>query len=1677
MTPSTIVTDEAVATVATEKVKALFGGSRQGMARLRGFTEGEVTWMVQLLREWAEASVELVVIADGVLPNPLKPYAIAEGKSATTYRNQVGSCVFFEIDRFSDEQGLRNVTLLDDGNLLREGNDSAEVSGDEGVDVNASLSALNAVWKIRRGTGTAPTVVRQIAEDLVQAMNERERQLALREWIRFAHRYCEALPVDRAVDGTQARKALGLALPALRLFPDPDLGEIAGDVPRRRRLSENILAAEDRSRSGREIDRDELVELAGSVEFRDVGGEHLEGKRLEELRRKLVGYLQAWSQASTEGIDFRFWRQLFEHTTRRRGVGTRVSDEIEGAAPQRLDELDSLDVVEELDANEPEAAQRLLDEESEDEDLAPLSDLLSSRLRKAVERIANPTAKATTQPLRHLLRLFHAIAEEEGESRGILRLEVRKSHGKESNDGFSQALFCFLFGATLRSVAERTSGLLEVAEDLVNPDRLGVWKQSVNVEDSDVEDEGGDGWDALRLQLRWSDEVGGTEFFEWRPKESPGFAALAKAVYQPDVWSWRSPGLDFDEWCGKALEPGPLIGGHNLAAKHPLVGEWLSQRSSVLTSVAKNGLSPEPLHDYVSIWQTLLNRAYTDHVPQGASDPAVGEFLSVDVHRSADESPTILGTHPLRLRWIAANFAKMADLLVDARKGALRLNEVNEGFFFDKSAQASPHEQPAVLCDDAHVYVAVREDSWHERYEVVRTRTHTSTDWLADLDDSSLDEMAGALVRYVDAYPYKADGLHLLIVAREGGARMVRELVGRFLNQSGVMGRRSDMQVSLHVVCPASEFSPVSDAISEFDDGSDRAERDFPRFKVVLHEWAKGADTPTPDHFPDQVDIAVVPNLFSATTRCQEATRPESEAQGEFDPWLDAPTKRESASGRVGAKSVSRILIPEQRDELLMRWSTVNVRHFRGAKVGTAESDGGEVDVVTLNVAVTDGESFFAQLHQRAHWVVTLDAFVGRRQIEALENRPEVITVKQGLGKGGAYTLVVSSQAGRDFIVHRLSRRLLQQVGHDLEMDPRLIAEKIYDRARELAPGTLLRALGLGRTAQELVGLVISQRLVKEFEPVDFTDGFESWIALDERPDWFAGNQHSRADLVRICGVLRSGKLHLSLTVVEAKLRDRSAVRKAESQLDSTAQLFQTALVPNEESPPHDGELWRRALLDAIDESAREPREGGGWTFRARWNGRPDSKLHPDIKDAIRRGDYELEAVTGVACTIDAASDAAAAASEQTPNGRHKWIQATRHEVAQILKSIGAWEEPATSHGRVLSRDTPESLTPSRQREGPEGAEGPEGHERQVERSPISTGQRARKGLTEVELRARYQRVLDTFAEYGVEVMTDDRTPCQEGPGFFVFRVRPGPGVQPSRLTAHVDNLKYSLRLPAELQPRAFIDRGAVVFEVPKAEDDRYYVDADEIWRPIDWPQDRLWVAIGEDVRGDVVSIDFSSSETPHLLIGGITGAGKSIAVETILLGLIHHYPPGLLRISAIDPKRTELTFLEDHPHLEGQIGFDADEARALLDDMVEEMESRYVQLRNARVKNLLEFNHAVAPKQRLPWRLVILDEFADLTSDRDAKKSIEASLQRLTQKARAAGIHVIVATQKPSADVISTTVRSNLGAQLALRVKTATDSRIIMDATGAEALAGNGDAILKGAGNTMTRLQCAKIN
>jgi hypothetical protein len=786
-----------------------------------------------------------------------------------------------------------------------------------------------------------------------------------------------------------------------------------------------------------------------------------------------------------------------------------------------------------------------------------------------------------------------------------------------------------------------------------------------------------------------------------------------------------------------------------------------------------------------------------------------------------------------------------------------------------------------------------------------------------------------------------------------------------------------------------------------------------------------------------------------------------------------------------------------------------------------AAQDPTATDFITLQVQFDRNEQLFIRLHSTALWVATLDPFVGRDQIDALKNAPDVITVKSGVGKNETYTLVVSSSAGSEFVVRRLERRLASDFGIDAHA-AHALAHRLYEVGRFVVPGLMLRAVGLGRTTEEILGLILARHAVEQNHPAPpDVDGVDYWVSLDEHANWFGGTNKMRPDLLRVRCLKSDGPTRIELLIVESKFRQNYDIGLADQQITRALNLMRGAFLPATAAPPDDAPFWRRELLSAIEELTR--RDGETIDLPAvceLGNGLDEAVLHSDL----RSGNVDFEPAQGVVCAVAWAQDRPDPPVE-TPAG-HELILLDRDKVLAALSDIGGFaghpddlSASSPPGGPVESSDEAESSSvdigapDARVVDGAESAvdltepigwfppPDPESLIVPSETSPNVTAQTEshatgvpadsedddiasnvvgganRRRLNHITLEGRYQRILDRLMQLQVKVKPPtDVDRFQEGPAFCIYRVVPEPGIATDRVTGRLDDLKLALELPKELNLRAYVDRGAVVFEVPKEPQDRYFVTAQTLWDSVPSEPDKLSIPIGEDIEGQPVSIDFSSADTPHLLIAGQTGSGKSVVLEAILAGLCGRKTPSELQLLLVDPKSTELVEFEGDPHLRGEIGWVAEDAIEMLDDGIAEMERRYAAFRTRKVRSLPDFNQtATDASDRLPWWLIVLDEYADLTSDPDDRKAIEGRLKRLAQKGRAAGIHLIVATQKPAAEVISTVVRSNLPAQLGLRVKTAVDSRIILDESGAEALAGSGDAFLKTA-RGMQRLQCAKV-
>ena len=1652
MNAADIALGRAVAQVALESVKEQADGARHAL-RVAGFDHAVVrAALLEIAARLSPSPTQSIVVKVGTT-DPIEGvpegFLLGSDETLTYWRNaRVDALLVFDWDVPRDSEGLAAFSTLDGANLL---------SPDGEEEAGLRLQRLTrTAWEVVGGTGTPLESLNDYLSRVWNALAE-EGQPAVRRWMLFVVEVAEALEAAELRTPVVVEQAIARALPGLELFPDRDLFANPNSLELRIKRNARMSTLNEQP-TGTTISEDDLLNRIDAAVFSDeqltrLGVDHGEAR---DLMNELV---MRKDEVALRRLDYGLWLELFERGTARIGLGGQVRQMLEKSAPDRIDEFDSLDVEAELDQSDQGAAERLLS--AEPLGGSPrLADLLGKPLRRRVEKVAVPDAQVTDDPLRALLHSL-IIFDEEDSGTVSVRLEGATEAGT-----WTRWLFAFLYGGVLQEVQESVRGgrlALKLPAELTSTVRPAPPTEG---DPFDVE--------AAWAPLRFVVEMDGVGFrrFRWDPKNIPGQIAVAALVNGYETAPGEDFEDDFESWLDKFTDPDGWDRRAPVADLAKVAAALRDLRLSHFRRLS-SGLTVAALDGYFREWSEVIDRARTDLIPANAPNNDLAQVVLSDIVEITGNRLLMLATHPLRLRWLARHYAEMSKHLSNALASRLVLNPENSDLFFQSLDRVSPHGTPPLTVGpNETVAIPVRESAGHEEYVPVRHAGHESREWLAAVDDAAIDEMIRVIQSYLETYPHKLDGLSVLLLDGNGDPRLPIRIAKR------VRARNPKLRLNLIVLAPEAthhEIIQAFDAELATDDVAN--ERFLPDVQLVLQSWHPDQQANL-EALRDEVDVALAPALFGTRTSLNIRTREsESSWPGKYDAWIDKSTYELDES----STNVVRGLLPgsANADPILETWSTLCVRHETQSAVDRVRTS--NTDYFEMQVKFDRHQQLFSSLHEVAHWVVTLDSFIGRDQIDALDNRPDVILVKPAVGKNEAYTLIVSSETGRRLVVHRLRRRLLE-IGVVTEREAENVAQRLYDVGRNVAPGAVLRSLGIGTTVNEIVGLVATRFVLSQWSPVPHgRSGIEAWISFDEHLHWFG--RGDRADLGRfVLTVCDDGTVDMKILVAESKFRQDYDVGSAKAQLDRTTDLC-TAAFRSGKDQPDDRQFWLQELAAAIEQTSHRVIRAADLPARRRL-GTDMTQVDELILGALRSGRVRLSEVRGVAVAIASAQETAAPAPAAF--GTHDLLRLHKPELQHLISLLIAEVDPSASSGSdaIVGIDLPSNLSapgiakpisvaaPFMLAHGVSDAAAANTPVELLVDGRLRGETPESLGIGDDALRRRYEVVLDVLSQHGVRVREPESDAWDEGAGFYVLRVVPQPGVTLDKVTSRIPEISLALKLPGEYNIRWRRDGGSILFEVPKIGDEKYPVHAAGLWDEFPIDMGRLVAPIGRDISGGLVSIDFSSADSPHLLVAGTTGSGKSVALETILRGLAR-YDERSLRFRLVDPKGTELVDFEQDPHLNGQIGTFPDDAIEILEKCVEEMEDRYRAMREVRARKLVEYNEKVSQSNRWPWIVVVLDEYADLTSEPDDKKRIEELLRRLTQKARAAGIHVIAATQRPSADVISTTIRSNFPAQLALRVKSPTDSRIILDDNGAESLAGQGDALLRTA-QGIRRLQVA---
>lgn len=330
------------------------------------------------------------------------------------------------------------------------------------------------------------------------------------------------------------------------------------------------------------------------------------------------------------------------------------------------------------------------------------------------------------------------------------------------------------------------------------------------------------------------------------------------------------------------------------------------------------------------------------------------------------------------------------------------------------------------------------------------------------------------------------------------------------------------------------------------------------------------------------------------------------------------------------------------------------------------------------------------------------------------------------------------------------------------------------------------------------------------------------------------------------------------------------------------------------------------------------------------------------------------------------------------------------------------------------------------------------------------------KRINEEEIDRKIKDLLEKLKKFNID---GDVIRTYTGPLVTTFEFKPAPHVKVSKILGLQDDLAMALSAETIRIQAPIPGRDVVGIEIPNDETQTIYLREileDPIFRESKSP---LTVALGKDIVGRPFVTDIK--KLPHLLIAGTTGSGKSVGINAMILSLLYRNDPDQLKLMMIDPKMLEFSIYNDIPHLITPVITSPKKAIAALSNMVGEMERRYMLMAENRTKNIESYNEKVSRDgsvKPMPYIVVVIDELADLMMN--GGKEVEYSIARLAQMARASGIHLIVATQRPSVDVVTGLIKANLPSRLSYRVGTRIDSKVILDGMGAESLLGRGDAL-----------------
>lgn len=1127
---------------------------------------------------------------------------------------------------------------------------------------------------------------------------------------------------------------------------------------------------------------------------------------------------------------------------------------------------------------------------------------------------------------------------------------------------------------------------------------------------------------------------------------------------------------------------------------------FLSIYSEFLTIAVEDGLSVLSVNRLEAEVTNLLENIYESsqvakHIYQYIN--IIGAIDTFETNKGESPIPhsrvlTIL--NPIRLISIIKRYEELNNQIESwitaATSGTLQVEKLDDylGFIYEKTSNLAPRY---FSTNNDRVFLIEQEERLGEGIFTLSSKPHQSTDILVN---ELSEELGKTIKNYLEVYPYSKDGLDVLMLYCQS-ADIVTKCIDEIFKKTKV----NKLRLTVHSEHAAKIHGNLNKWIEQKEEYTKpQLGSKFPKLElnVISGKNILSIKESVNSRMAD-ADIVVLADYFSQANQIQNNFEriKSSTSSSWFETIYKEPLNDDEAVKRLSFVSEH---LPVALQSFYQLQYIIDTNQM-------PERDNINVLKNTISISNVSNNALIDFMHERFNWVVILDKYLDKTLLTKTSSQANIIQYKPKTGTNSNFKLIVSSskyirkisEETSDYAYYdRLHRKLVSILKNENVSREEVIAA--VNKVKDISGALVLKVIGKGKYAHEMLATYLTTKKRNNGE----STSLEVWSSCDDLP-WFSNNKR-RPDLVLTSINEQEGKLNIHFELVELKFVSHTIIEKerydALKQIKSGLSLYEKLF--NFTSPKLDTEVWREELVQYFIEK---------------------SSYKPDQIYLLKK--LQHINLSDITVTMSGSADVYCYTSNLTESNFQRIDEGIYLEKidsqtdnfiftrSYILKQLQTHEQITPVYeeldegylieiptgiiddeksGDIVSKDSEvqvedENFGEDKERESVKEQDKAQGEEpdkepRNIIPKVISPScypeQAALEGVS-----FTYEDTKEDNEELKNSYIKKLKLKLnQEGIHINFKKSIIGSGVirlnleLPSGSFKKISNRSEDIQiwLGLSMEPHIFIDKNGINIDVIRDDPETVYFEKfmeivrEQLQNEISGTN--LIAPLGLDPLNNVIYMDFSSSMSPHLLTGGTTGSGKSVTLNSIILGMMCLYSNEHVEFLFIDPKKVEFMIYENKQHTIDVIT-EIDGAVGKLNELVAEMENRYTILAEKQVTNLEEYleEYTEGSTPKLPRIVLVFDEFADfMTRDSETKKEVEIAIQLLSQKGRAAGIHLIICTQTPKADIINTNIRNNLVGRLALKAADANASSIILDEVGAEKLAGKGDFLARVSGTVL---------